>query len=281
VVVGRRRASRGAAARAAAAPRTFRGVVEYDGTDFSGWQVQPGRRTVEGVLEAALADLLGAAVPVLAAGRTDAGVHAAGQGISFRAATALAPERLAAAVNARLPGDVRVLDLAAAAPDFHATHGARGKVYRYTLLCRREPSPLHRRTAWHVRAPLDPARLRRAAAALVGTHDFAAFRTNPGPAAAGGSTVRTLRSVRVRRAGDLVLLDFEGDGFLHHQVRNMAGTLVRAATGAWPVARVAAALASRDRRLAGPCAPAHALCLVSVAYGGARRRRHGGPGAAR
>jgi tRNA pseudouridine38-40 synthase len=246
--------------------RTFRGVVEYDGGGFSGWQVQPGRRTVEETIEDALADLLGARVPVLAAGRTDAGVHAAGQAISFRAATNLLAERLAAAVNARLPEDVRILSLEPAHSRFHATRSATGKTYRYTLLARREPSPLLRGVAWHVRAPLDLAALRRAARHLVGTRDFAAFRTNPGPEAAGQSTVRTIAAVRVRAAPPLVTLEFDGDGFLHHQVRNMVGALVRVATGAWPPGRIAEVLASRDRRVAGPSAPPHGLTLVRVVY---------------
>jgi tRNA pseudouridine38-40 synthase len=263
------------------AVRTFRATVAYDGTDFHGWQVQGERRTVQGVLQEALGRVLGAPVALMAAGRTDAGVHAEGQVVSFRAATGIPPEGILGSVNAILPEDVALLAVARVPASFHATFSARGKVYRYGILCSRARNPLLRRTRWRVPFPLDAGRMRRAARLLAGRHDFRSFRTNPGPAAAGGDTVRHLRRIEVVRRGDAVDLVLEGDGFLYNMVRAIAGTLVQVGRGAWPPARAGEALAARDRAAAGPTAPAHGLVLVSVSYGGEPgapppRRRPGG-----
>ena len=246
--------------------RTFRGTVSYDGTDFHGWQVQGERRTVQGVLQEALARVIGAPVSLLAAGRTDAGVHAEGQAISFRAGTGIPPAGIAAAANGLLPPDVAVLSLEEAPASFHATFDATGKVYRYEILCGRTPRPLLRRTTWRVPGRLDAARMRRAARLLVGRHDFRSFRTNPGLDEDRGSTVRTLRRVDVRRRGDRIVLELEGDGFLYNMVRAITGTLVQVGRGTWPPERAGEALRARDRRAAGPNAPARGLTLVSVAY---------------
>jgi tRNA pseudouridine38-40 synthase len=259
VAVGERRPGGG---------RTFRAVLEYDGTDFHGWQVQAGGRTVQGVLEEAIAAIHGSRAPVVAAGRTDAGVHAEGQVVSFRAATALAPERLAAALNARLPADVSVLSLEEAPPGFHAVRDAVSKVYRYGLLQGRESRPLLRRITWRVPQRLNLARMRRAAALLVGRHDFRSFRTNPGVGEGALGTVRTLHRLDVRRRGDLVTVEAEGDGFLYNMVRCIVGTLVDVGRGRWPPERVGEILEARDRSAAGPTAPARGLVLVSVDYGG-------------
>ena len=253
--------------------RTYRATLQYDGTDFSGWQVQPGRRTVQGVVEEALAGLVGGRVPVLAAGRTDAGVHAEGQVISFRAGTSIPPEGLAAALNARLPEDVSVLDLAEAPEGFHATCHAKGKVYRYEILTGRAPRPLLRRTTLRVPGRLDLRRMREAARLLVGRRDFRSFRTNPGLPADRGSTVRTIRRLEVRRRGERVVVEVEGDGFLYNMVRSIVGTLVQVGRGTWPPGRVGEALRARDRRAAGPTAPPRGLTLVSVEYGPAALRR--------
>ncbi len=261
-------------------PRTFRGVVEYDGTDFHGWQVQAGGRTAQGVLEEALTRVLGARVPVLAAGRTDAGVHAEGQAVSFRAATSIPPRGIAAACNAILPPDLSVLSLEEAPAGFHATRDATGKVYRYEILLGSAPRPLLRRTTWRVPGRLDPRRMREAARLLVGRHDFRSFRSNPGNEAGRSGTVRTVRRIDVRRRGDRVLVEVEGDGFLYNMVRALVGTLVQAGRGAWEAERVAAALRARDRRAAGPTAPARGLTLVSVSYGRRRRPQKKDPPAA-
>jgi tRNA pseudouridine38-40 synthase len=245
--------------------RTFRATVSYDGTDFSGWQVQGDRRTVQGVLQEALSKVLGAPVTLMAAGRTDAGVHAEGQVVSFRAQTRIPPAGIAAAANVLLPGDVAVLDLARVPTSFHATYGAKGKVYRYEILSGRTRRPLLRRTTWRVASPLDLRRMRAAARHLVGRRDFRSFRTNPGVEDR-GTTVRNLRRLDIRRRGDRVLLEFEGDGFLYNMVRAMVGTLVQVGRGTWTPGRVEEALRARDRRAAGPTAPPQGLTLVSVSY---------------
>ncbi len=254
---------------------TFRATVSYDGTDFSGWQVQAGRRTVQGVLQEALSKVLGARTGVVAAGRTDAGVHAEGQVVSFRAATRIPPEGIAAAANAILPGDVAILDLSRAGASFHATFGATGKVYRYEILARRTRLPLRRRTSWRVATPLDLRRMRRAAALLVGRRDFRSFRTNPGLDEDRASTVRHLRRLDIRRRGDRILLEFEGDGFLYNMVRAIVGTLVQVGRGTWTPERVGEALRAKDRRAGGPTAPPQGLTLVSVAYPGDGERLTG------
>ncbi len=252
---------------------TFRATVSYDGTDFSGWQVQSGRRTVQGVLEETLSKVLGQEVSLLAAGRTDAGVHAEGQVVSFRASTGIPPQGIAAAANALLPPDVSILDAAAATGSFHATRDATGKVYRYEILASRVPRPLARRTTWRVGTRLDVRRMRAAARLLVGRRDFRSFRTNPGLPVDRGSTVRTVRRLDVRRRGDRVVVEIEGDGFLYNMVRAVVGTLVQVGRGAWSPGRVGEALRAKDRRAAGPTAPARGLTLVSVEYGKRRRRR--------
>jgi len=246
---------------------TFRATVSYDGTDFSGWQVQAGRRTVQGVLQEALSAVLGAEVGIIAAGRTDAGVHAEGQVISFRAGTRIPPEGIAAAANARLPEDVSILDLRPAPRSFHATRGATGKVYRYEILSGRARRPLLRRTSWRVAASLDLRRMRKAAALLVGRRDFRSFRTNPGTEDR-GTTVRNLRRLDIRRRGERVLLEFEGDGFLYNMVRAIVGTLVQVGRGSWTPERVGEALRAKDRAAGGPTAPPQGLTLVSVSYPG-------------
>jgi tRNA pseudouridine38-40 synthase len=230
---------------------------------------------VQGAVQEALSSILGTPVSVLAAGRTDAGVHAEGQVISFRAATGIPPSGIAAGANALLPEDVAILDLEPAPTSFHATHDATGKVYRYEILSGRVPRPLLRRTTWRVPGRLDLRRMRAAARLLVGRRDFRSFRTNPGPGEDRGNTVRTLRRLDIRRRGERVVLEVEGDGFLYNMVRAIVGTLVQVGRGTWTPGRVGEALRARDRRAAGPTAPPRGLTLVSVSYppGGVRRRR--------
>jgi tRNA pseudouridine38-40 synthase len=252
-------------------PRTrslpnWRLVLEYDGTDFEGWQVQPGaRRTVQGVLEAALARLAGdCPFAVYGAGRTDAGVHALGQVASVRLATRLAPEALQRAIDALLPPDVALRELTPAPASFHARRDARSKLYVYRLWTGVARSPLRERYALRVRYALDLDALRRAADALVGTHDFASFRAGGGR---GRTSVRTLTRVEVTgRAGEELSLEVEGSGFLRHMVRNLAGTLLEVARGRRAADSIPALVAARDRRQAGPTAPAHGLTLVRVDY---------------
>jgi tRNA pseudouridine38-40 synthase len=243
--------------------------LEYDGTDFHGWQLQAGERTVQGELEAAFAHILGVPVRVHGAGRTDAGVHARGQTAHADVDTRLDPAALQRALNAVLPPDVAVLELAAAASDFDARGAARWKRYVYRILERRPASPLRRRAVWHHHGSLDLGRMRDAARLLEGTHDFAAFRGNPRGSGDEG-TVRTLLRLELRREGDELWIVAEGQAFLRHMVRNLVGTLVEVGRGRLPAESMREILASRDRSRAGPTAPACGLCLEHVEYGGSR-----------
>ena len=248
---------------------TFRLRLEYDGTDFAGWQTQAaGVRTVQGTLEAALARIAGEPVGVVGAGRTDAGVHAEGQVASLRLETRLDAAALGRALNAILPPDLAVREAAEAAPDFHALRDARAKRYRYQVWNGRVRSPLRARRFHWTPLPLDLGAMRVAAAACVGRHDFACFETrsseHPDP---GHSTVRRLDAVAVHGvAGGEIAITVDGEGFLRHMVRSLAGTLLEAGAGRRDPAGMPALLAGRDRRQAGPTAPAAGLVLVRVDY---------------
>lgn len=244
----------------------WRLVLEYDGTDFEGWQVQPGgARTVQGTLEGALARLAhGGAVAVFGAGRTDAGVHAEGQVASARAQTRLEPDALRRALNALLPRDLAVLDATRAPDSFHARRDARSKLYRYRLWTGPTRSPLRERTSVWVARPLDLGIMQRAAAHLVGTHDFASFRAAGGT---GRTSVRTLTRVELEgEAGGELCVEVEGTGFLRHMVRNLVGTLLEVGRGRRDADSMPGLLAARNRRAGGPTAPARGLTLVRVEY---------------
>ncbi|OGL64526.1 MAG: tRNA pseudouridine(38-40) synthase TruA [Candidatus Tectomicrobia bacterium RIFCSPLOWO2_12_FULL_69_37] len=245
-------------------PRRLVVWVEYDGTDFRGWQVQPGARTVQGELEQALSTLCGGAVRVVGSGRTDTGVHALGQAAHFDTRSGLSLLKVRLGVNGLTGPDLAVVDCREASPGFHAQHDALGKTYRYRILNRRSPSPLRRSRAWHLRAPLDVERMARAASFLVGEHDFAAFCREQGRPA---STVRCLERLEVGREGDEIVIEAAGNGFLRHMVRTVAGTLAQVGRGERAPGSLKEVLASRDRTQAGPTAPPQGLFLVRVDYG--------------
>ncbi len=244
---------------------TFALVIEYDGTDFAGWQAQPGgNRTVQGVLGDALRSITGAAVVLHGAGRTDAGVHAEGQVAHVALTTRLAPEALRRALGALLPKDVAVLRVLAVPDAFHARRDARSKLYRYRLWTGPTRSPLRERNSLWIRAALDLEAMRAAARDLVGTHDFSSFRA---AGSAVPTSVRTLICATINgNCGGEVALDFEATGFLRHMVRNLVGTLLEVGQGRRPAASMPALIAARDRGLAGPTAPAQGLTLVQVRY---------------
>ncbi|HEX4897557.1 MAG TPA: tRNA pseudouridine(38-40) synthase TruA [Candidatus Limnocylindrales bacterium] len=239
----------------------YRATVEYDGTDFAGFQFQPGARTVQGALEAALATLSGGVrQPVDGAGRTDAGVHATGQVIAFSYAGPFSAARLTEALNGLLPPDVAVRDLRRAARGFHPRYAARYREYRYTVW-NGPRSPLRERTALRVRNRLDVEAMARAATALEGRHDFSAFGgADPQP-------VRNVHRVRVRRVGHLVTIDVRADAFLRGMVRRIVAALLAVGTGRMDATAVAAALADRRPAFDGAAAPAKGLCLRRVALG--------------
>lgn len=243
----------------------YRLVLEYDGTDFAGWQVQArGERTVQGTLIEALEHLSGGRARVTGSGRTDAGVHAEGQVAGVALERDFGPEELMRALNALLPADVAVREAHRAAEDFDARRHAVGKIYRYGVWNAAVPSPLRLRRWHHVAAPLDVAAMARAAGLLVGEHDFAAFQ------AAGSDVVDSVRELRRfevgGQPGSEIVLECEGGGFLRKMVRNLVGTLLEVGHGRRDAGSMTGLLASRERGLAGATAPARGLCLVAVHY---------------
>ena len=239
-------------------------TLSYDGTDFNGWQTQPGYRTVQETLEKALADFTGEPrVRLNASGRTDAGVHAVGQVANFYTAATYPPETFVRAVNARLPPDVVVRDAREVDQSFDANKDAKRKLYRYVIHDGQVPSPFLRRYAYHVRRRLDAAAMRRASRCLVGRHDFHSFETDwPNRL----SSIRTVTHLGVSRAGEYIWIDVEADGFLYNMVRSIAGTLIDVGRGHIPEGRVEEILNAEDRRLAGPTAPPQGLFLMRVTY---------------
>ncbi len=243
--------------------RNIKLILSYDGTNFSGWQRQPDRRTVQEVLEGAIGRLTGVVPATNASGRTDAGVHAVGQVVHFYTASNHAPEIFVKALNATLPADVRVKDAREVPQSFHATLDARAKLYRYVIDNGRIADPFQTRYAWHVYQALDVAAMHAAAQACKGRHDFHSFETHwPNRT----SSVRTITHIAVNRMNDAVWVDVEADGFLYNMVRAITGTLVEVGKGKWPIARVAQVIAAEDRREAGPTAPPRGLFLVRVRY---------------
>jgi len=250
--------------------RNLKLTLAYDGTDFHGWQIQPGQRTAQGELAAACERILRHPVTTFGAGRTDAGVHARGQVASLETTSALATEKIARGIASVLPDDIALVSLEEAPADFHARFSAKGKWYRYRILDGRRRDPFERRTAWAVEADLDLERVREAAAALAGTHDFRSFaRTDPrytSPTAGPEATVRTLHGIDAVRLGPIMALDVRGDGFLYNMVRAIAGTLVEVGRGRRPPSFAREALLARDRGAAGPTAPPQGLFLMEVLY---------------
>lgn len=242
-------------------------TLAYEGTDYAGWQVQPGRRTVQGELEHALAAITGEPNRVIGSGRTDAGVHALGQAAAFQTSSTLAPEVFQRALNALLPRDIAVLQAAEVAPGFHPIRDAIKKRYRYVVRDGPVRDVFARRHSWHYRQRLDADAMGRAAAHLVGTHDFSSFETAGAPRP---DSIRTISDISVRRSSssyrDQIILEVEADGFLYNMVRAIVGTLVEVGRGAQSPDWVAEVLAAADRGAAGPTAPPQGLFLVEVKY---------------
>ena len=243
--------------------RNIRLLIEYDGSEFSGWQQQRGLRTVEGELRRALRNLTGQEGVIYGAGRTDAGAHAEGQVANFRYSGLLAPDRVAAALNARLPPDVAVLLAEEVPADFHARYSARWRRYRYRYLDRSVRPALDRGRCWHVRHELDVDAMGAAAAFLVGEHDRTTFCAASEPLA---GRVRMMQSAGLERRGRFVELDLVGEGFLRGLVRGIAGALNEVGSHRRPPGWLEDVLQAKDRRLAPRTAPAEGLTLVEVTY---------------
>lgn len=243
--------------------RTLKLVIAYDGTAWQGWQRQANGPTIQAAIEDAFVPLLGDAPTVTGAGRTDAGVHALGQVASVRVTSDLAVDSVRRALNSRLPPDIRVLTVEDAAPAFHARFDAVGKTYRYRIVTGEIVSPFDRWFVWHLPARLNTDAMREAAAHLCGRHDFAAFQSAHSSVT---ETVRTVTRLDLNPAGDGLMVEVHGDGFLRHMVRAIVGTLVDVGAGRRDPASVPSLIRSRNRHEAGDTAPASGLTLVSVDY---------------
>lgn len=245
--------------------RNVKLLIAYDGTDFHGWQRQPELRTVQGMIEQGVRRVCRHQVNVIGAGRTDAGVHAAGQTANFATTSDIPAMNLLRAIGGRLPKDITLIHAMDVPMMFHATRAAKGKLYRYSIhnATGRPAERLRQRYVYHFWQPLDIDRMREAAAAFVGEHDFAAMATRGDERE---NTVRSVTACQVYRHYDEIRVDVEGRGFLYNQVRNMVGTLVEVGRGHWPPECIGEILASKDRRRAGPTAPARGLSMQWVRY---------------
>jgi tRNA pseudouridine38-40 synthase len=246
---------------------TFKVVIEYDGTHYSGWQRQLNAPTIQATVEDALAAIAQTRLTVVGAGRTDAGVHALGQVASFRTDRGLSQREWLRALNARLPADISALSVEEVPDDFHARYSASGKLYEYHLLNRPERAPLLRERAWMLYQSLDLAAMTDAAGCLIGAHDFSSFETGPTD---NENPQCRLEQLDLRREGDLIVLAFYADRFLKQMVRSIVGTLVEIGQGKRSAADMRTVLAGRSRTAAGRTAPPHGLYLVRVDYDGAR-----------
>ena len=247
----------------------IRSTLAYDGTGFHGWarQRDPAIRTVEGEIVGVLAPVLGKVPRLSVAGRTDAGVHARGQVVSFATTSVLPPDGIQALLNGRLAPEVVVLQSRWVSDHFDARFSAVAREYHYMIQTASVPDPFTARFAWHHPRDLALRQMRAAASQLVGTHDFRSFCRNPG---ADRSTVRSLHRLAISRTGDRVTFRVRADSFLHQMVRSLVGTLVAVGNGKLPPDSMEAVLRARDRAAAGPLVPPHGLTLARVVYGTGR-----------
>jgi tRNA pseudouridine38-40 synthase len=238
-------------------------TIEYDGTNYHGWQTQPNGQTIQAVLENALAVLFNEPIRITGSGRTDAGVHALGQIANFHIDKPFHRHRLLRGLNALTPRDITIKDAEAIADSFDARRDGRARIYRYQILNRPTPSPFYLNRAWHLHAPLVVEAMRAAIPCLLGEHDFSSFR------AAGCDAdhpVRKVYETSLERRGDLLVYSIEATAFLRHMVRNIVGTLVEVGHGVRAPESFAELLAARDRTRAGITAPAQGLYLMEVKY---------------
>ncbi len=238
-------------------------IVEYEGTAYHGWQVQKNGISIQEVLEKALSKITNTPTTVLSSGRTDAGVHAEGMPAHFVTESKMKSSEFQLALNSLLPCDITLREVRRVPMAFNARGSAKRKLYRYTILNRDYPSALNFRRSWFIPHELDVAAMRRAAKYLQGQHDFTSFRAGNCNAK---SPVRTMDRIEILKQDGFLIFEFEGKGFLKHMVRNFIGTLVYVGRKKFPARQVKTILEARNRKLAGPTAPSHGLCLIRVEY---------------
>lgn len=243
--------------------RTIKAVVAYDGTNYQGFQRQKNGVGVQQVLEQALTEVLGEPILIKAAGRTDAGVHALGQVISFATHSPIPPENYRRALEPHLPKDIAIREAEFAPADFHARFDAVDKTYQYKILVDPLPNPCVRNHMWQVRVPLDLDRMNEAARLIVGTHDYSSFK-NAG--SQDTSPIRTMTEAHWAQDGNVFTFTITGDGFLYRMVRNLVGCLVKVGSGQWDTEKFAQVMAEKNRKKAGMAAPAQGLYLMRVRY---------------
>jgi tRNA pseudouridine38-40 synthase len=246
--------------------RNFKVTFEYDGAEFCGWQTQgQGERTVQGALEAVLLKVFKGPIKVTASGRTDSGVHAQGQVISFKADTRMKPLEIQRAMNSLLPKDIAVHEVRQVKDGFHAQYSVKNKTYRYTVLNRKYRSVFLRDRVYYYPFPLNVSNMRKAAKHLTGRHDFKSFQAYD-PLRAERQTMRTIKKMVIKKEGDLIHIDVTADGFLYKMVRNIVGTLLAIGSGQLLVNEMPKILKAKNRKAARDTAPAEGLCLMVVKY---------------
>lgn len=238
-------------------------VVAYEGTNYCGWQIQPNGITIEQVLNETLSSLLGEEITVTGASRTDAGVHSLGNVAVFETHTKMPAEKISFALNQRLPEDIVVQESCQVSEDFHPRFSKSRKTYEYRILNCRFRQPLERRTSYFYHYPLDVSAMQKAAAYLVGEHDFTSFASVH---AQTNTYVRMIYALDVVREGDMIRIRVQGNGFLYNMVRIIAGTLIQVGAGIKKPEDMESILAGKDRELAGPTAPAHGLTMIGLEY---------------
>lgn len=249
--------------------RNIKLTIQYDGTQYSGWQIQKNATAIQEVIQRAIKKITGEKVNLIGSGRTDAGVHAEAQVANFKTRTKIPLKKLQMAFNSQLPADIAVTHAEEAPSGFNAQKSAHSKLYRYTIFNNDYVGPLVRHYAAKCFFELDLARMRKAAKILTGRHDFKSFRTVDGEEK---NTVRKLEYIKIAKTGDVVYIYMKANGFLYNMARAIAGTLVEVGRGKFSVEKVKEILAKKDRRCCGPTMPAKGLCLVRVFYPAKRHK---------